>query len=364
MRPECALSEPTFKLWRARRVVPLGLDPAIGPRRGAKGGKEALWSPELAQFLRDACRLREFVYVRGQRPQIPRGMRRTRQMISAASHASLRAMLWILGYQYELALVRDSLVWTLHQFRESALRRAERIQRRLDHESGDQEEALHHLAFRHVRKLVGDGLVSADSGTSRLRPSKQPDLETPLSSQQATALDVLETWKHLFFGGLPGAEDRLYVGLGLAGVPVPIWWTIDSMAPDIREASQEDLEGVRQDTRIILVPFQRSEQARRWVMNNAESAETGGLPEGWGPVLSSVIGASQQYLKREEFVARRLRHFPLFAVTLLSLRRHGAVEEVQMLDAWLAEVREILAPINAMFETDEVRKILGLEGQG
>ncbi len=171
-------------------------------------------------------------------------------------------------------------------------------------------------------------------------------------------MDVMETWKHLFFGGLPGAEDRLYVGLGLAGVPVPWWWTVDSMASDIREASPEELERIRRDAQAILIPFQRTEQARRWAMSNAGSAEFTGVPEASRLIFASLIETMQGYLKREEFVARHLRHFPLFAISLLGLRRHGTAEEVQMLDAWLQEVQETLAPFNALFETDEVRRIL------
>lgn len=360
--PECSLSEPTFKLWRTREVIPLGLDPAIGARSGTRGGKEALWPPELEHFLRDACRLKEYVYVRGQRPRIPRGMKLTPRMSIAASHASLRVMLWILGYQYEITLLRESLVLTLYQFRESALRRAARIQHRLDRTSGDEEEALHHLALRHARRLVGDGLVPGDISAGRRRPSKWPDLKPALTPQQATALDVMETWKHLFFGGLPGAEDRLYAGLSLAGVPVPMWWTVDSMESDIRQASPEELENIRRQAQTVLVPLHRIEQARRLGMSNLEPAEFAGLPEASRAFLVPLIEAMQEYLKREEFGARRLRHFPLFAVTLLSLRRHGTAQEVQMLDAWLQEARETLAPLNAMFAADEVRKIL--EGQG
>ena len=356
--PECSLSEPTFKLWRAREVISLGLDPAIGPRTGRRGGTESLWPPELVHFLRDACRLKEYVYVRGQRPRIPRGMEFTPQMAKAASHASLRVMLWILKYEYELAFIKESFVWTLLQFRESALRRGARIQHRLDREPGDEEEALHHLAFRHAQRLIDDGLVSADSGAGRLRPSSRPDLQTPPPGRQATALDILETWKRLFFGGLPDSEDRPYVGLDPAGVPVPAWWTIDSLVSDIRKASPDELEHIRQDARAILIPLLRTEQARRWFISNVESAEVADLPEVSRPILASLIGAFEEYLKREEFVARHLRHFPLFAVTLLGLRRHGTAEEVQILDAWLQEVQETLAPLNAMLETDEVRQIL------
>lgn len=359
LRPGCSLSEPTFKLWRARKIVPLGLDPAIGPRTGKRGGRESLWPPELERFLRDACRLKECVYVRGQRPRIPRGMKVTSQMRTAASHASLRVMLWILGYEYDLALIKDSLAFTLYQFRESAMRRAARIQRGLDRTSGDEEEALHHLALRHARRLIDDGLAPADGGAGRLRPGKRPDLKAPLTPQQATALDIMETWKHLFFGDFPGAEDRLYVGLGLAGVPVPTWWTIDSMASDVRQSSLEELEHIRRDARAILIPLQRTEQARRWVMSNAGSAEFAGLPEAPRAFLVPLIEVMKEYLKREQFGARHLRHFPPFAVTLLSLRRHGTTQEVQMLDAWLHEAQETIAPLNAVFETDEVQKILG-----
>lgn len=360
--PECSLSEPTFKLWRAREVIPLGLDPAIGARSGTRGGKEALWPPELEHFLRDACRLKEYVYIRGQRPRIPRGMKVTPQMRTAASHASLRVMLWILGYEYDLALLKDSLAFTLYQFRESALRRAARIQRGLDRTSGDEEEALHHLALRHARRLIDDGLAPADGGAGRLRPGKRPDLKAPLTTQQATALDIMETWKHLFFGDFPGAEDRLYAGLGLAGVPVPVWWTVDSMASDIRQASPEELENIRRQARTVLVPLHRIEQARRLGMSNLEPAEFAGLPNASRAFLVPLIEAMREYLKREEFGARHLRHFPLLAVTFLSLRRHGTAQEVQMLDVWLQEAQETLAPLNAMLETDEVRKIL--EGQG
>jgi hypothetical protein len=169
----------------------------------------------------------------------------------------------------------------------------------------------------------------------------------------------METWKHLFFGGLPGAEDRLYAGLDLAGVSVPVWWTVGSMASDVRQASPEELENVRRQARTIFVPLHRIEQARRLGMSSLDPEEFTGLPEAPRAFLVPVIEAMQEYLKREQFGARHLRHFPLFAVTLLSLRRHGTTREVQLLDVWLQEALETLAPLNALFETDEVRKILG-----
>lgn len=97
--------ERTFVLWRTSRLVP----PAIQPQRGwLRGRPTVLWPPELQDFLRDAVRFRGYAHMRGQRV---RGESRD----VARSHASLRILLWVYGWDYPLPLVRRSILHIAHQ---------------------------------------------------------------------------------------------------------------------------------------------------------------------------------------------------------------------------------------------------------